>query len=325
MYEGPAVLTTRAATALRLKKHFWTPTQGSSFLATLGFEPESRWDSVADPSRSELGAGKGSSFLLRVVGRVSPLRAARLQQNGAQRTDAPYPPKPSSCPLDLTYLPGVDRITRTRYHVVAGSPTANSQPDSSRRPRIGLPIGRAAPSRGISCIPMAPSISCRVIQPFTGSIKVGGPPLVVQSVRRSFQTAPVFCQREHAVNNIVAARDSGLSSRDDTVTAQKSFFTSADSWLVPMPLAFTKPTSAWERFVSIMTRPLVAPETCHSSSLVSETNGGWPSARKRVVGWQSRHLTREPCCSGSDSGNPGVKYGRSASGRRMLSLICAAE
>src|SRR5215831_19851318 len=27
-----------------------------------------------------------------MVGRVSPLRAARLQQNGAQRTDAPYHP-----------------------------------------------------------------------------------------------------------------------------------------------------------------------------------------------------------------------------------------
>src|SRR5436190_11882934 len=31
-----------------------------------------------------------SSLSLRQVGRVSPLRAARLQQNGAQRTDAPY-------------------------------------------------------------------------------------------------------------------------------------------------------------------------------------------------------------------------------------------
>src|SRR5262249_6791229 len=114
-------------------------------------------------------------------------------------------------------------------------------------------------------------------------------------------------------------------SSDDTVTAQKSFFTSADNWLVPMPLAFTKPTSACERLVSIVTNPLLPPETYHSSSSVSETNGGRSSARNRAVGRQSRHFTREPCCSGIDSGNPGVKYGRSASGRRMLSLICSVE
>ena len=33
------------ATALRLKMVFGACTQGSSFLATLGFGPESRWDS----------------------------------------------------------------------------------------------------------------------------------------------------------------------------------------------------------------------------------------------------------------------------------------
>jgi hypothetical protein len=41
----PGLTRESAATALRLKRFFWTFTQGSSFLATLGWGPESRWDS----------------------------------------------------------------------------------------------------------------------------------------------------------------------------------------------------------------------------------------------------------------------------------------
>ncbi|HEY4983501.1 MAG TPA: hypothetical protein VIJ24_00400, partial [Verrucomicrobiae bacterium] len=51
--------------------------------------------------------------------------------------------------LMVSYFPpvgAVERITRIKYHVVAGLPSGISQPSSSRRPRMGPPIGRAAPS-----------------------------------------------------------------------------------------------------------------------------------------------------------------------------------
>ena len=44
-----------AVTALRLKVVFGACTQGGSCLATLGFGPESRWDSQRGGPRLELG------------------------------------------------------------------------------------------------------------------------------------------------------------------------------------------------------------------------------------------------------------------------------
>ena len=53
-------------------------------------------------------------------------------------------------------------------------------------------------------------------------------------------------------------------------------------------------------------------------SPVSDTNGPAPIVSNGRVGGPSSDWMRDPWTSGSASGNPGVKYGRSVRGRRVL-------
>ena len=88
---------------------------------------------------------------------------------------------------------------------------------------------------------------------------------------------------------------------------QNLFSISADRWRVDRLLAFTNPTSACVRSVSIVTNPPRSGDAYHASSPVSETYGSDSSAGKCAADSPSSDLIRTPCRSAEETGNPGVK------------------
>ena len=128
-------------------------------------------------------------------------------------------------------------------------------------------MGWPEPSKALAETPFALARSRRVIVPVTGSITVGGPPQLAGSDRSVFQVMPVFSTRDPVTSSIRSASEIGLASSEQRMIAQKVFETSAERLLTLLPLALTKPTSACERGLSMVTKPW-------SAELVYQAN--WP-------------------------------------------------
>ena len=170
-------------------------------------------------------------------------------------------------------------------------------------------MGWPEPSSGCAETAFARSKPRSVIRPTTGSISVGDPPHSERLLRRSFHRIPSFSTRDPSVNSSLDAREIGSDIERRNRNRAESVFHLRRQIADGLAVRLHKSNQ------SLRPRSVHRHQSGHCGRVVPSQLVGVGDNRIRDLRWRTRAGTdapskekiREPCSSGTASGNPGVK------------------